>query len=793
MKRAAICHLFLLLCLTGLRAQTPIEETASNFVNYNVNQINRVRAFLPHYNGNGRTVSIKEFRFDSLDIDFSGRYLSTPFATATTSPHAALMATIIGGGGNSDRSGLGVAWNAQLTSSSFLDISPDEDSYFEQYGISVQNHSYGIDSIENYYGILASSYDLQVSRLPQLLHVFSIGNMGMQTPSRGPYAGLTGFANMTGEFKLAKNVLTLGVIDSFGIIDPYSSHGPAFDGRIKPELVAFGIDGASAAAALASGSSLLLQQAYEELEGELPPTALVKALLINGAEDLGLLGPDHTYGFGNINLFRSLQTLLAGRYWSDTLSYDGQMSRQIQVPDHVRQLKISLVWTDPPAAIAAEKALVNDIDMRLIRGADGQSWLPFNLSTFPDLDSLSQPAIRKQDHLNNVEQIVLEYPLPGTYEITLEAYDFGVSTQSFQLVYDWDTLSRFHWTFPVAGDVVVPNDKFYEQIRWSADDLADAAVLSYTLDGVNWTVISEEVDPKTGYFQTFFPSVIAKARFRMQIGAEEFLSDTFTISPRPRLDFVLNCPDSIAVTWQKFPGIDTYRFFRLGDQYMEPFMESTDTFVVLRKTEIPNAYLAIAPVMAGGSTGTKSLAYNVEEQGAACYSQGLSGRIVGEEAVVSLSLSPAYGVEQLTLERLLNGQWVTRGAITQITAAGNYDFTDTNLAVGSNTYRVRVELTNGQSVYSDIITLFYVLPDQFVLYPNPFSRLIDGNVQVHYNTERPEEIRFQLFTALGANVMDVSLPELQSVIFYEDFQSGMYFYRFVRDETLLEAGKLVVR
>jgi hypothetical protein len=36
--------------------------------------------------------------------------------------------------------------------------------------------------------------------------------------------------------------------------------GPAFDGRIKPEMVAFGIDGSSGAAALVSGVAILLQQ-----------------------------------------------------------------------------------------------------------------------------------------------------------------------------------------------------------------------------------------------------------------------------------------------------------------------------------------------------------------------------------------------------------------------------------------------------------------------------------------------------------------------------------------------------
>ena len=59
---------------------------------------------------------------------------------------------------------------------------------------------------------------------------------------------------------MAKNILTVGATDSFSIVAALSSKGPAHDGRVKPELVAFGEDGSSGAAALVSGTSLLLQQ-----------------------------------------------------------------------------------------------------------------------------------------------------------------------------------------------------------------------------------------------------------------------------------------------------------------------------------------------------------------------------------------------------------------------------------------------------------------------------------------------------------------------------------------------------
>jgi hypothetical protein len=62
--------------------------------------------------------------------------------------HATSMASICGGGGNSDPSALGVAFAVALTSSDYIILLPDPDSIFTLNGISVQNHSYGT-GIEN--------------------------------------------------------------------------------------------------------------------------------------------------------------------------------------------------------------------------------------------------------------------------------------------------------------------------------------------------------------------------------------------------------------------------------------------------------------------------------------------------------------------------------------------------------------------------------------------------------------------------------------------------------------------
>ena len=76
-----------------------------------------------------------------------------------------------------------------------------------------------------------------------------------------------------------------------------NSAGPTHDGRIKPELVALGVNGTSEAAALVSGISGYLQGEIESRTGEFPQSSLVKAILISSAKDVGKSGIDWETGY----------------------------------------------------------------------------------------------------------------------------------------------------------------------------------------------------------------------------------------------------------------------------------------------------------------------------------------------------------------------------------------------------------------------------------------------------------------------------------------------------------------
>jgi len=103
----------------------------------------------------------------------------------------------------------------------------------------------------------------------------------------------------------ADSIFTVGAVDSFGVIAPFSSRGPTADGRLKPELVALGVDayaawlsgtfvhlsGTSLSTPLVAGGLALLLEAHPDWT---PPE--VRRMLFASASQAN--SPDNSYGYG---------------------------------------------------------------------------------------------------------------------------------------------------------------------------------------------------------------------------------------------------------------------------------------------------------------------------------------------------------------------------------------------------------------------------------------------------------------------------------------------------------------
>ena len=156
-----------------------------------------------------------------------------------------------------------------------------------------------------------------------------------------------------------------------------SSRGPAADGRIKPDVGAKGTSvnstlpnntydsftGTSMACPGVAGCMAQLYQAYKELNGNInPPSALMKCVVLNSADDLGNPGPDFKHGWGEINVLRGLNILENNNYESGTITQGSDEDHILNIPAGTQEIKIMVYWHDKEASTNASVALVNDLE-----------------------------------------------------------------------------------------------------------------------------------------------------------------------------------------------------------------------------------------------------------------------------------------------------------------------------------------------------------------------------------------------------------------------------------------------
>ncbi len=759
----------------------PFEELTTGAYDLSCNQLNYLHRTFPSLNGMNLRASIKELSFDTTDIDLKGRWVNSGMADPLSSSHASIMATMVAGGGNSSEFARGAAPASVLSSSSYFTLLPDADSVYRKFRLFVQNHSYGV-GIENYYGSDAAAYDKSVQQNPALLHVFSAGNIGNNTSNAGTYAGITGYANLSGSFKMAKNIITVGAIDSFYNIMSASSKGPAYDGRVKPELVAFGEDGTSGAAALVSGTALLIQQAYQQAHADSFPRAeLVKAVLINSADDIGNKQIDYASGFGSLNAINAVTTILQNRYVTGSIVQGQQLSFPITLSSNLASFKVTLSWTDPAATANAAKALVNDLDLVLRNTVTGETWLPWVLNKKPHKDSLALQAQRKVDTLNNSEQVTIDLPPPGNYMIEVLGSELATADQSFAIAWQADTAGIFNWTYPTLQDPAWTNTKIV--LRWN-NSFTGNATIQYEKNG-QWQTITNTADLQKEYFSWITPGEEGTYRLRMVLSTNEtFYSDSFVIADPLQIKVGFNCKDSFLLYWNK-TGADEYRLYRLGGFYMEPFSQIGDSFIVLAKNTNPSLHYSVAPVL-DNWTGKRSLTIDYRNQGVGCYFLNFLAQLQNNYGMLSTQLGSLHEINQVSfLKQTANGFvniYSVQPASTMI------QFTDSFLTRGVNTYKVMIVLNNGLSLYSEPQSIYYFTDRSVIFYPNPAKQ----GEPVRMIAADFDEFDIEIFDASGKMVYRRHLLNNYEEIPALLLSRGLYMVRIRDRNKNIYSDKIVI-
>lgn len=244
-------------------------------------------------------------------------------------------------------------------------------------------------------------------------------------------------------FTSSKNTISVGSVDTIDMrLSEFSSLGPTFDGRIKPDVVApgcydsvlelgcyapgppddigiqaadnntqgyMGLCGTSMAAPVVSGIIALMMNQFQDTFGNLPRLpSTYKAMLVHTAKDLVKArryatrefnnpdtnnpvlyhaGPDFATGYGLVDADAARDIVTRSAQWREaTINSTGDMDIWcISVPEGAKTLKVVIAWDDEPGDTSTAEdvsKLVNDLDLQLI-DPSGNVYLPWTLDPLP--------------------------------------------------------------------------------------------------------------------------------------------------------------------------------------------------------------------------------------------------------------------------------------------------------------------------------------------------------------------------------------------------------------------------
>jgi len=399
--------------------------------------------------------------------DFSGR--ATTIDGDAINFHATHVAGTIAGDGTSNATHRGMAPGATVLSAGFEfdgsgtflytnpgDIEFDYAAAIGQ-GADVSNNSIGSNiapngfpcGFEGDYGLTAATIDAIIDgSLGESIIIFwAAGN------ERGSGACGSQY-NTTPPPSNNKNSITVGALNSNNdSITSFTSWGPSDDGRLRPVISAPGCQsngdggvtsldsdfdsdyttlcGTSMASPTAAGvAALIVQDFRANFAGQPGPSnQLMKTWLAHTAVDLGNAGPDNQTGFGSIRGVEAVEFVRTGNWDEDVVVDGGIKTYTVNVGAGDGQLKLTLAWDDAPGTPNVGNALVNDLDLVVIDPSGGRHF-PWTINP----GSPGSPAVQTQeDHLNNLEQVLVNNPEVGTWNVQIVGTSVPEGPQGFAL------------------------------------------------------------------------------------------------------------------------------------------------------------------------------------------------------------------------------------------------------------------------------------------------------------------------------------------------------------------------
>ena len=369
--------------------------------------------------------------------------IDNPGSISNHSTH--VSGTMVGSGSQVNGQAKGMAPMAELLTYDFGADEPEMTNAAAN-GLLISNHSYGIASSNvplwyiGYYDSNARDIDRIVYNAPYYLPIIAAGNdrQSGANSEDGGYDYLTDKGVAKNNIVVAATFEVLEYEDASDVfMSSFSSWGPTDDGRIKPDISAKGVNmysasggsnasytnmsGTSMATPNVSGSLLLLQQHYNDLNGEYMLASTLRALALHTADEAGFApGPDYRFGWGLLNTQHAAQVISQDGNESmiitETLDANDVYTYTFKA-DGTQYISATIAWTDPAAnplpggnEDVATPSLVNDLDLRISQDG-GVTFLPWVL----DVATPTAGATTGDNVVDNVEKIEINTPEAGDY------------------------------------------------------------------------------------------------------------------------------------------------------------------------------------------------------------------------------------------------------------------------------------------------------------------------------------------------------------------------------------------
>jgi hypothetical protein len=597
------------------------------------NLIHQGNASTPGLTGKGVTVGIGDAgRIYHIDHNYyeEGQLYNGNF-------HATHVAGTLAGKGHVNPIMRGFAYDARLEVEYFNNIIFQTPTLYNQKRMVITNNSYGSGSLclpySGQYSGFCGQADQQLLDMPHLIHVFAAGNAGTLTCGNYPVS----YRTIDNAFQAAKNVISVGGTNETGSISVYSK-GPTLDGRVKPEIVAIStnvlstgtnngygrLDGTSMSTPQVSGALALLYERYRQLHnGNDPEGALMKALVCNTATDIGTRYVDFANGFGWLNIKKAVETLNKKNWFSGTLEHQEEQVFEINLTEEVADFKILLYWHDLPASYYSSKALVNDLDLT-VQLPDGSVYEPFVLDT--SAAGVLNQATRGKDHLNNIEQVVIDRALPGRYQIRIKGYELPFGSQSFKVVYNWEDIS-FELIQPAGGELFKHGQRRIIQWRYPTHESDEFEFFYSTNGGLNWNEITgstTEIGRKNWTLPGFTNSAVL-LKITHPGSGQERISAPFSVLPEMNFTVSSECESSVTVEWKKPPNLDSIAVLLYNGTEMETIAFSSDSVYKIQGLQSGKPYWVCLQPILNQKIGERSVAKRILTRPVICTSTGLNG------------------------------------------------------------------------------------------------------------------------------------------------------------------------